>query len=93
MTPLTKADTRTPSSAEKLPCGVVSLRVDNGVACSEDTAVDAGSESGAVLKLPPVWIVKLVGSGADTIVRTLWVGVGEGIGVALNKAWTVSWTE
>ena len=93
MAPLTKADTRTPSSAATQLGGGVALGVDNGAAVAEDTVVVVvGSELGAVLKLPPVWIVKLVGSGVDKTLRTSCVGVGEGMGVALNKAWTVAWT-
>ena len=91
MAPLTKADTRTPSSAPTQPGGGVALGVGNGAAVAEDTVVAVGSELGAVLKLPPVWIVKLVGSGVDKTLRTSCVAVGEGMGVALNKAWTVAW--
>ena len=39
---------------------------------------------------PPVWVVKLVGSGVG--MGAAWVGVGEGMGVALSNARTVAWT-
>ena len=44
----------------------------------------------AVLNEPPIWVVKLVGSGVG--VWAAWVGVGEDMGVALSNARTVAWT-
>ena len=92
MTPLIKADTRTPSSAATQLGGGVALGVDNGAAVAVNTVVAVGSELGAVLKLHPVSILKLLGSGVEKTFRSSSVGVGECMGVALNKAWTVAWT-
>ena len=68
MIPFIQADTRTPSAAKSQSRDLVALGVVNGVAVAVATLVGVGA--GAVLKLPPVWMVILVGSGVGETLGT-----------------------
>ena len=63
--PLIQAETLTPSEADTQSSGLVGRGVITWVVGTGDTRVGVGA--GAVLKLPPVCMVKLVGSGVGVV--------------------------